>query len=189
MKEEIKKLIGDSLEVKKLILEKNVDDIREIAGILISAYRKNNKVLICGNGGSAGDSQHFAGELVCRFEKERKALFCIALTTDTSILTALANDYSFDVVFKRQVEALASPGDVLIGISTSGNAANVISAVQQAKKQGVTTIGFTGQDGGKLKPFVDKCLCVPSKTTARIQEGHIMIIHILCRLIEQELFK
>lgn len=189
MKDYTKKLISDSIEMKKQMLEKNVEDIVAVAQMIISAYRKNRKVVVFGNGGSAGDSQHFVTELVCRFEKERKSLNAITLTTNTSAITATGNDYSFDVIFSRQVESAVDEGDVVVGISTSGNASNVIKGVEQAKKQKAMTVGFTGEDGGKLKSKVDKCICVPSKNTARVQEGHILVIHILCKLIEDELFK
>jgi D-sedoheptulose 7-phosphate isomerase len=159
------------------------------AGVLLyNTLKSGNKILICGNGGSAADAQHFAAELIGRFEKERKGLPAIAFTTDTSILTALGNDYGYDAVFSRQVEALSVPGDTLIGISTSGNSKNVILAIESAKNIGVQTIGLLGRDGGKMAALVDMAVIVPHSVTARIQEGHIFILHYWAALIEKELF-
>jgi D-sedoheptulose 7-phosphate isomerase len=150
--------------------------------------RDGKKVLACGNGGSAADAQHFAAELVGRFETERRALPSIALTTDSSILTAVANDYGHERVFSRQVEGLATPGDLLVGISTSGNSTNVMLAVESAKKMGVKSIGLLGRDGGPLASLVDIPVVVPHSVTARIQEAHIFIIHYWCSVVEQALF-
>ena len=152
------------------------------------ALRRGNKLLFAGNGGSAADAQHWAGELVSRFYFDRPGLPAIALTTDTSILTAIGNDYGYDYVFARQVEALGKPGDVLYAISTSGNSANILRAVDAAKKAQVEVIGFTGQSGGKLAPLCDLCFCIPSKETPRIQEGHEFLGHLLCSLIEHDIF-
>ena len=143
--------------------------------------------MICGNGGSAADSQHIAAELVGRFKRERRALAAIALSTDTSILTSLANDYSFDRVFSRQVEALGSPGDLLILISTSGNSANLVEAARAAKDREIGTMALLGRDGGKVAGEVDFSIIVPSSDTARIQEGHMLIYHIICDLVEEEM--
>ncbi|OIO75733.1 MAG: phosphoheptose isomerase [Elusimicrobia bacterium CG1_02_37_114] len=189
MKKTIQQLIRDSLEVKKKILEENVDVIEKITRLIVSAYRNNKKVVVFGNGGSAGDAQHLVGELVCRFEKNRRSLKAIALTTNTSLLTAIGNDYGFDRVFSRQAEAMVDRGDVVIGITTSGSSKNVLEALKQAKKQGAKTVGFTGEKCKQLCPLTDICLCIPSASTARIQEGHILAIHIICKLIEQELFR
>ena len=157
-------------------------------GLLIAKKLKDgNKVLICGNGGSAADSQHFAAEIVGRFEKERKGYAAIALTTDTSALTAIGNDYGFEKVFSRQVEALGEKGDILIGISTSGNSPNVIEAVKVAKKMGLFTVGFLGRDGGKLKDLVDYPFIVKHTNTARIQEVHLTLEHVLCKIIDEYL--
>ena len=155
---------------------------------LLEAFRSGKKILIMGNGGSAADAQHLAAELVGRFLLERKALPAIALTTDTSILTAVGNDYGFDEVFKRQIEALAEPGDVVIGISTSGNSANVEKAMQAAREKGCRTIGLLGRDGGRVAALCDVELIVPAQCTPHIQEAHLVIIHILCALVEQALF-
>lgn len=188
MEEKISQLINEGIAVKKLLIEENVI-LSNIIEELISAYKKGNKILICGNGGSAADSQHFAAELVGRFKLNRKALSAIALSTDTSIITSLGNDYGFERIFAKQVEAHGNKGDVLIGISTSGNSKNIIEAVQEAKVNGMRTICLLGNDGGKLKNVCDIPLIVKNNNTARIQECHITIIHIICELVEQELFK
>ncbi len=160
--------------------------IVQAAQIVTRALKAGNKVLVMGNGGSAADAQHLAAEFVGRFLRERKALPAIALTTDTSILTAVGNDYGYDSIFLRQVDALAVPGDVVIGISTSGNSKNVIRALERAREMDCRTLGLTGGKGGGLAGAVDLPLVVPSPDTPRIQEGHILIIHILCDLVEQE---
>ena len=163
-------------------------DVVNAGEVVAAALERGNKVLICGNGGSASDAQHFAAELIGRFEKERRPLSAIALTTDTSILTALGNDYGYELVFSRQVEGLASAGDTLIGISTSGNSKNVMLAVKSAKERGVKSIGLLGRDGGELASCVDIPVIVPHSVTARIQEAHIFIIHFWCAQIEREVF-
>lgn len=151
------------------------------------AARNSNKILFCGNGGSAADAQHLAAELVGRLVRDRRALPALALTTDSSALTCIGNDFGFDEVFARQVQGLGRAGDVLVAISTSGNSPNVIRAVEVAKPMGITTVGFLGRDGGKLAPLVDLPIVVPSDETARIQEAHIFLGHVLCALIEQGL--
>jgi len=162
------------------------DKIEKAAKIIIDSFEKGGKLMICGNGGSAADAQHIAAELVARFKKERKALPAIALTTNTSILTAVSNDYGYDVTFKRQVEALAKKGDVLLAISTSGNAKNVLEAVKFADKIGVKTIALTGGTGGALAKIAKFSIIAPSGDTPRIQESHMVIYHTLCELIENE---
>lgn len=158
----------------------------ERAGILIGdALAGGHKILFCGNGGSAADSQHLAAEIVGRFQKERPSLPALALTVDTSVLTAVANDYGYDTVFSRQVEGLGNDGDVLVGISTSGNSKNVIAAIEAARKKQMKVIGFTGIGGGKMADLCDVCLAVPSRVTARTQEMHIMMGHILCEIAEE----
>lgn len=189
MKGKIKSLFKESIEVKEETLKRQSKVIAKIAQRVIRCYRQGKKVILFGNGGSAADAQHIAAELVCRFQKERKSLPAIALTTDTSALTAIGNDYGFDKIFSRQVESMAEEGDVAIGISTSGNSVNVIEGIKEAKKRGAYTVGFIGQTGGKLKNIVDLALCVPSEKTARIQETHITVGHIICELAEEELFK
>lgn len=161
-----------------------VPAIQTVGERLRSTIGAGHKVLLMGNGGSAADSQHIAAELVGRYKKDRAALPAIALTTDSSILTSIGNDYGFDHVFARQVETLCSPGDVVIGISTSGNSANVVAAIKSARKLGAYTVGMTGAAGGRLAQLCDTTLAVPSSDTPRIQEAHILIGHILCELVE-----
>tara|TARA_B100000768_G_scaffold170489_1_gene176925 strand:+ start:84 stop:656 length:573 start_codon:yes stop_codon:yes gene_type:complete len=187
MQDVIKKNLSSHLEIINKILETNVSLIELFGNLLSSCLEKNGTIFLCGNGGSASDSQHIAAELVGKFKKERRALKSIALTTDSSILTSVGNDYGFKEIFSRQLEALATSGDIVIGISTSGNSENIIRAFEVAKNMGVTTLSLTGRDGGKLKDFSDHCLTVPSESTARIQEAHILIGHILCDLIEKRL--
>ena len=157
-------------------------DIEAVGELLLDTIKQGGKILLCGNGGSAADCQHIAAEFVVRYEKNRKALAAIALTTDTSILTASANDFSFDAIFSRQVEALANRGDILIGISTSGNSPNVISAVMQARQIGCQTIGLSGAKGRKLASLCEAAVLVPSARTSRIQEAHITIGHLWCEI-------
>lgn len=175
----------DHLDVFGKTMEQ-MDVIQLMAERCKTALAAGNKVLFCGNGGSAADAQHLAAELIGRFQKERRSLASVALTTDTSILTAVANDYGYDEVFARQVEGLGRAGDVLIGISTSGNSANVVKAALKARDTGMHTIAFTGEGGGKLKEICDITFAVPSKVTARIQEMHILVGHIICELVEEE---
>jgi D-sedoheptulose 7-phosphate isomerase len=184
----IARAVAESIEVKRQTLDRHSSDILEVAACIASALRRGNKVILFGNGGSAADAQHVAGELVNRFLMDRPSLAALALTTDTSVLTAVANDSSFEEVFARQVEALARSGDVAIGISTSGESANVLRGIEAARAKDAVTVGLTGRDGGVLKDLVDICLCVPSDCTPRIQEAHITIMHIVCELVEQALF-
>jgi len=184
----IRQTIEDSINAKNLVLQKCVHEIQEAGLELGRAIRAGGKILLCGNGGSAADSQHLAAELVGHLRRDRRALAAIALTTDTSILTAVGNDYAFKDIFARQVQAIGLPGDVFVGISTSGNSENVLVAAQAAQKQGITTIGLLGNNGGKIAPAVDHKVIVPSKDTQRIQECHILIGHIWMEMIEQELF-
>ncbi|ODV26722.1 MAG: phosphoheptose isomerase [Rhodanobacter sp. SCN 68-63] len=162
--------------------------IERVAGLSVQALRSGRKILFAGNGGSAADAQHWAGELVSRFYYDRPGLPGIALTTDTSILTAIGNDYGYDYVFARQVEALGQAGDVLYAISTSGNSRNIVRAVEAAKQKQMTVVGFTGQSGGQMAEACDFCFKVPSNETPRIQEGHEALGHMLCALIEAEMF-
>jgi len=172
----------------KLIERDMTSQIAEMAKLLVNTFRENGKLLVMGNGGSAADAQHFAAEIVGRFKLERSALPAVALSTDTSILTAIGNDYGFDLVFRRQVEALAVERDTVVGISTSGNSTNILTALQLARERGCRTVGLLGKDGGNIKAFCDLALIIPSNDTARIQEGHITIIHIVCDLVERSLF-
>ncbi len=162
--------------------------IAELATLLVETFSRGGKLLVMGNGGSAADAQHFVAEIVGRFKMERRGLPAIALSTDTSILTALGNDYGFDRIFHRQVEALAVAGDLVIGISTSGNSPNVLQALELAREKGCRTVGLLGKDGGSIKNVCHLALIVPSDDTPRIQEGHITIIHIVCDLLEKTLF-
>jgi len=161
-------------------------EIGEAAKMMVACLQCRGKILIMGNGGSAADAQHIAAELVVRYQKDRVALPAIALTTDSSILTATGNDLSFEQLFSRQVEALAQTGDLVIGISTSGNSRNVVLALQAAKDRGAETIGLTGESGGEVGKIADRAISVPSKTTARIQEAHILIGHYWCQYIEEQ---
>jgi len=188
LQEKIIQQLEESAEVKRLIAQNLAPAIEKTVEMLVQAYQGGKKILVLGNGGSAADAQHLAGELVGRFLKERKALPCLALTTDTSILTAIGNDYGYDAVFTRQVEAWAEAGDVVMAISTSGNSENILQAVTLAQKKGAQVVALTGKDGGQLKEVADLSLVVPSDSTPRIQEGHITIIHILCFLLEERMF-
>lgn len=157
----------------------------EIAGLVKKTLAGGKKILLCGNGGSAAEAQHIAAEFVGRFVKERKALPSIALTTDTSILTSVANDYSYDTVFARQVEALGQEGDILFLLSTSGNSKNCLAACQSAKARGIKTIAMTGAKGGQIKALADLCLCVPSDVTSHIQEVHLVVLHAVCEMVDE----
>jgi len=181
--------IERSVEVKLAFLAEGGDKLVERAAeIILQSLRGGGRLFLFGNGGSAADAQHIAGELVGRFEMEREALPVLALTTDTSILTAVGNDYGFDNVFERQVEAFVKSGDVVIAISTSGNSKNVVAAARKARESGAKVIGLTGGDGGELKTVADLCIVVPAAETCRIQECHITIGHALCSLIERGMF-
>jgi phosphoheptose isomerase len=185
--DQIRLMFEESIDAKRRSLTV-VDAIDQSAELLIAALRSGHKVLICGNGGSAADAQHLAAELVGRFERERGALPALALTTDSSILTAWSNDYGFETVFARQVAALGKPGDVLVGISTSGNSPSVLRAIAEGTRLGLTLVGLTGRGGGKLAVMPGVCsVVVPAEQTSRIQEVHITIIHVWARLIEEAL--
>lgn len=177
--------VQESIALKQSFFAAEVDHILQQADDLAERLRRGCKILVCGNGGSAADAQHFAAELTGRYVKERRPLAGIALTTDTSALTAIGNDYGYEQVFSRQVEALGRPGDVLVGISTSGNSPNVLRAVASAKGLGMHTIGILGRDGGTLKEAVHDALIVPSRITARIQEIHEMVFHFWCEAIDE----
>lgn len=186
----IEKIIGESIATKQRILENKefVQRIDEFKSMIIAAYRNGAKVLFCGNGGSAADAQHIAAELSGRFYLDRKPLYAEALHCNSSFVTSVSNDYGFENVFSRAVEAFAHKGDVLVGISTSGNSANVLKACEKAREIGVSIIAMTGNDGGKMAQLSDLLINVPSTDTPRIQEAHIMIGHIVCELVEKELF-
>jgi len=187
MRREITKRLEESAQIKKVIAKSKIDEIESMVKFIIMAYKTGGKVVLFGNGGSAADAQHIAGELVGRFMLKRQAFPAISLTTNTSTLTAVANDYGYDAVFSRQVEALVNEKDVVIGISTSGNSPNVIEAIKLAKTKGAKTIGLTGGNGGRLAEVADLVLIMPSDITPRIQEAHITIGHIVCELVEREL--
>lgn len=191
MKDYIEAQLTDSIFVKQQLLanKKLIEQLERLSKLSIDVYQKQKKILLAGNGGSAADAQHIAGELVSRFYFDRPGLAALALTTDTSILTAIGNDYGYDYTFARQVEANGQEGDVFIGLSTSGNSANIIAAVEAATQKNITTVAFTGESGGKLKDMVDILINVPSAITPRIQEAHITVGHILCAIIEKELFQ
>lgn len=184
MENEIKAQFSQNIELHQIVKEQLSPQIAKAANLIIEAYKKGNKLLLCGNGGSAADSQHIAAELVGRFKKERRGLPAISLTTDTSIMTSVTNDYWYDLLFARQVEALGNKDDILIGISTSGNSVNVVRAVETAKFKGLKTIGFLGSNGGKLKDLVEIPIVVPFESSDRVQEVHILIGHIICSLID-----
>ncbi len=188
--DKISRAIGGSISVKQEILEDEglLDLIDKVANECTAAFRQGNRVLLAGNGGSAADAQHIAAEFVGRYAFDRPGLPAIAFTTDTSMLTAIANDYGFDQIFRRQLEANGSKDDVFIGISTSGNSANVVAALQRARELDIITVGLTGQGGGEMQSLCDYCLQVPSTSTPRIQESHIMLGHIICDLVEETLF-
>jgi D-sedoheptulose 7-phosphate isomerase len=190
MQTEIKNLIKDSIALKLKVLDQQslLSDIEEATKAIIAAFSNKHKVLLAGNGGSAADAQHIAGELVNRFYFNRPGLPAIALTTDTSILTAVGNDHGFSSLFARQINALGNEGDVFVGISTSGNSPNIIEALRACREEKIITIGLTGSSGGKMKDLCDICLNVPSDETPRVQEVHILIGHIICRIVEAKLF-
>jgi len=188
MKERMKAAFLSHREVMEALERELGPKMIQAAELLVDTFRCGKKLLVMGNGGSAADAQHLAGEIVGRFRLERRGLPAIALSTDTSILTAVGNDYGFEAIFSRQVEALAQEGDVVIGISTSGSSPNVLSALRLAREMGCRTVGLLGKDGGSIREMVDLDLTVPGQDTPRIQEGHITIIHILCELVEQALF-
>jgi len=187
VKERIAAAFTDHLDLLARVRDQRGAELEAAVAAVAEALQGGGKVLLCGNGGSAADAQHVAAELVGRFKAERRGLAAVALTTDTSALTAIANDYGFERVFARQVEALARPGDVVVGLSTSGNSANVLAAVETAKGIGCRTVGLTGRDGGRLGRMVDVHLNVPHDDTARVQEAHITLGHILCDCVEHAL--
>lgn len=186
----IKEIISASISAKQRLLQSDalVEKINHCAELWVSCLKADGKILFCGNGGSAADAQHIAAELSGRFYHDRDPLFAEALHVNTSYLTAVANDYSYDEVYSRMVKAKGRKGDVLVGISTSGNSKNVVAALSQAKAQGMVTIGFTGESGGKMAAFCDVLINVPTSDTPRIQESHIMVGHIICELTEAQLF-
>jgi D-sedoheptulose 7-phosphate isomerase len=188
--EKIKNIIQASIDVKTKILadDKILQTIQDCANLIVSAFEKGNKVLFCGNGGSASDAQHLAAEFSGRFYTDRDALPAEALHCNTSYLTAVANDYSYDVIYSRLIKGIGKEGDILVGLSTSGNSKNIVNAFEVAKEKGMTTIAFTGSTGGKLKKLSDQLINIPSDDTPRIQESHITLGHIICQLVEEIYF-
>ena len=190
MKERITGIIKASIDTKRQVLEDELllQTINSCIHKIVLAFKNGNKVLFCGNGGSAADAQHLAAEFSGRFYTDRKALPAEALHCNTSYLTAVANDYSFDVIYSRLIDGIGEQGDILIGLSTSGNSKNIVNAFESAKEKGMTTIGLTGMTGGQLKSLSDYLINVPSTDTPRIQEAHILIGHIICQLVEEKIF-
>ena len=187
MKERIVRVFNDHARLQKEFLKHNTEALAQVAAVLLEAFRKGRTVFFFGNGGSAADAQHLAAEYVNRFRVNRRALPAIALTVDTSVLTSIANDSSYERVFARQIEALGRPDDVAVGISTSGASPNVLAGIRQARQQGLVTIGFSGGEGGALLRECDHCVVVPATSTARIQEMHLICGHVICDIVEQEL--
>jgi len=190
MKNRISKCIQTSAENFNNLLndQQLLQTVEQIVGVCISAFEQDKKILLCGNGGSASDAQHIAAELSGRFYKDRKPLFAEALHVNSSYMTAVANDYGYEQTYTRMLQAAGRKGDVLIAISTSGNSSNVVKAIEKANNVGLTSIGFTGQDGGEMNAICDFMIKIPSDDTPRIQEAHILIGHIICQLVEEELF-
>ena len=190
MQNKIRQIISASAEVKKEILKNDamIELIESIAADMVSALKKGNRIYFCGNGGSAADAQHLAAEFSGRFYIDRDALPAEALHCNTSYLTAVANDYSYDVIYARLIKGMGQPGDFLVGLSTSGNSANIVKAFEVAREKGIKTVGFTGESDGKMKELSDYLVNVPSNDTPRIQEAHIMVGHIICQLVEEQYF-
>jgi D-sedoheptulose 7-phosphate isomerase len=188
--EKIKNIIQASIETKQQLLlqEELLKDIEKVVDIIVTAFKDGKRVYFCGNGGSAADAQHLAAEFSGRFYTDRKALPAEALHCNTSYLTAVANDYSFDVVYSRMIDGVGQAGDILVGLSTSGNSANIVRAFETAKERKMITVGFTGMSGGQMKPVSHFLINIPSTDTPRIQESHIMVGHIICQLVEEKYF-
>ena len=191
MQQIIKDIIQSSISTKEKVLANTslLETIQTVTEKIAESFKNGNKVLFCGNGGSAADAQHLAAEFSGRFYTDRNALPSEALHCNTSYITAVANDYSYDVVYSRMIKGIGKPGDVLVGLSTSGNSVNIINAIEEARKIGMITVCFTGETGGKMREICDYLINVPSSDTPRIQESHIMIGHIVCQLVEEKLFK
>jgi len=187
LEEEMRRIVKDSLATHQRLLDESLPVLVQVAQTFVRAIRTGHKILLFGNGGSAADAQHVAGELTGRFLHDREPWPAIALTTNTSVLTAIGNDWVFADVFARQVRALARPGDVVVGISTSGRSPNVLRGLQAARGQGATTVGFTGADGGAMREHTDVCFCAPAQSTPRIQELHLLAWHAICEIVETEL--
>lgn len=186
----IKKQIAESITIKQIISsdDKIIKEIESVSLEIINAYKRGNKTIIAGNGGSAADAQHISAELVGKYNFKRPSLASISLTTNSSILTAIGNDYGFDEIFSRQIEGNGIAGDVFLGISTSGNSKNIIEALKECKKKDIITVGLTGKSGGEMDNYCDYCIKIPSDETPRIQETHILISHIICSIVEEAIF-
>ena len=186
----IRRNINDSISVKQKLLQNDtiLTEITKVVDLIVEAFNNGNKLLLCGNGGSAADAQHLAAEFSGRYYLKRPPLHAEALHTDTSFMTAVSNDFSFDEVYARLIQGIGKQGDILIGMSTSGNSKNVIKALEEAKKKNIITIGFTGKANGNMKPYCDFLINIPSDDTPRIQECHLMLGHAICELVEKELF-
>ncbi|MCK4532659.1 D-sedoheptulose 7-phosphate isomerase [bacterium] len=187
-KDKIKQGLQESIEINNCIIKDQIGLLEKIVQVVVKAFRRKKKIVFFGNGGSAADAQHLVAEFVCRFKKDRISLPAVALTTNTSLLTAIGNDMGFESIFSRQIEALVNAGDVVVGISTSGNSPNVLKGIKCAKEKGAITIAFTGSKGRKLSKLADFCFTVPSPDVPRIQEFHIMVGHIICELVEDIMF-
>lgn len=189
--EKIKNIIKASIETKQLVLQNEdlLKTIEKVVDIIVAAFKNGNRVYFCGNGGSAADAQHLAAEFSGRFYSDRKALPAEALHCNSSYLTAVGNDYGFDVIYSRLIEGIGEKGDVLVGLSTSGNSVNIIKAFEVSKEKGLITVGFTGMTGGVMKSITDYLINIPSADTPRIQESHIMVGHIVCQLVEEKYFR
>ena len=190
MNENISKIINASIDVKKQILENTelLATVEKVVDVIINSFKNGNRVYFCGNGGSAADAQHLAAEFSGRFYTDRKALPAEALHCNTSYLTAVANDYSYDVVYSRMIDGIGQAGDILVGLSTSGNSGNIVKAFETAKEKKIITVGFTGLSGGLMKSLSDYFINIPSTDTPRIQESHIMVGHIICQLVEEKMY-
>ncbi|HTQ63281.1 MAG TPA: D-sedoheptulose 7-phosphate isomerase [Puia sp.] len=190
MQPKIKTIISESIDVKTKVLgdEKLLNTVEQITSLMVKALKNGNRIYFCGNGGSAADAQHLAAEFSGRFYVDREALPAEALHCNTSYLTAVANDYSYDVIYARLVKGITQKGDILVGLSTSGNSANIVKAFEAAREKKVITIGFTGETGGKMKEYSDYLINIPSRDTPRIQESHMLLGHIICQLVEEQYF-
>ena len=188
--EQLKSIIAASIKLKEQVLQEEtlLQTVTKVVDVIVTAFRNGNRVYFCGNGGSAADAQHLAAEFSGRFYKDRKALPSEALHCNTSYITAVANDYSYDVVYARLIDGIGNRGDVLVGLSTSGNSANIVKAFEAAKAKGIITVGFTGQTGGLLKATSDYLVNVPSTDTPRIQEVHMLLAHTICQFVEEKYF-
>ena len=189
MRNEISIMLKEGIEVNNELIKNFSGKIEQAANLIIDCLKNNNKIILCGNGGSASQASHISAEFVGRFKKERKALPAVSLTADLSAITAIANDYGYDKIFERQIEALGEEGDVLIALTTSGNSQNIVNAIEKSRLMKIKTIGLLGKNGGKAKSMANIDIIIPSGNTPRIQEAHLTILHIICELVEKRLFE